>query len=1430
VLFGYVGSSYGQLVANFSANQNIGCAPLLVGFTDLSSGSTIIYRKWDFGNGRIVTGNNNVPSIIYNTPGAYSVTLTVSDGVDTVTINKSGFIQVASPPVPRISLPFNDGCVPVTITAVDSSLPSLAPIVSWEWDFNDGSLIDTNQVVSHTFSFVGDYYISLKVTDSLGCSNIASISQPFRAHKPVARLNQNGNLFGCLAPFNLNITNLSQGIQPLDSWWVVNNQTIHSSDLNTVISNSGKFDVFLKVEDSLGCFDSILIPDLVEVGNLVTTWNVPDTLCKNAPVDFMATAAGTSSFNWDFGDNTTGLGSTVSHTYTNGGWRTVELLSVNSTGCMDTLSKLVFIESVQAGFTSSPHYSCILPMAVAFQDNSSSNVVKWNWRFGGDAMGSTLKNPNISITTPGIYNDTLVVETAAGCKSAAVVVGNDSLLVTQAEFTASDTEGCAPLVVNFQNITNPMSSVNNVMWDFGVSPTTKSTSLSPSYTFQFPGIYFVKLTIFTKSGCQSTQVMKIRVGTPQTPNFYLDTNDACASYLVSCFNTSTNTSLINDVVWDFGDNNVSNAYQPQHHFQDTGYLDVTLSVGYNGCYASKTIDSAIYIKGPILGYTYQVNCDTPNQVSFVPYIIGGTDYQWNFGDKSALSFVGANQLHAYPAVRADYIAVFSGSDSVTGCTYHNSQTISIRYLQGDLVATDSIGCKGDLVTFSTSGSVDAFGFTDWAKDNWNTLNTLTDTAMFALDNKGVNTVYAVVHDVNQCADTMEVNVKAYQPLVDFGVDTTQGCAPVATQFTDQSVSDTLISSWSWDFGDGTNSNSTIVSHMYTAVGSQLYSVSLTVRDTLGCTNTRVKSDLITVNNPTAFFGVNYRTACTFDTIKYANVSTGNYTYLWHFGDGDSSQLAIPDHLYLNSGNYTTTLKIRDNLGCESSFSATHPIQIFATPDPLFVADTMISNCYPFSVVFTNTNSSSNTLSWEWDFGDGSTNVFTRNSSAQHMYTSPGAYFPKLKVSSLQGCQDSLVLAHFIDIKGPLANLNVVNDQGCTGQAVVFDVTGTNPAAQMLALDFGDGVVSTLSNLTNIKHSYTNPDDYFITLMVSDSLKKCVKTKQDQVTVKQLLAAFDFEAPSGCTPLDLVTINQSIGESGQFWFFDNLPQTPQYNFSSTVYVEGMHEVKLVVRNDSLNCTDTLRKQIEVFPLPKIGSTNDTVICAGDSVQLNAWGGENYIWTAEVSLQDVDVANPWVFTSDDQLFTVSGTDSNGCVNEATTFITLLHPPQLYYFPSDTMVHNGEEFRLSIDIDEGVDLLWESQSFLSCNTCPDPRVAPDQDARFTLFYTDTLGCFPSDTSFHISVTGFSVFIPNAFTPNGDGLNDVFIPITEGVDRLMYMYIYDPWGGLVFETTNLELGWDGTDVNGQIYDNGAFAYKLRVIGLDGKTGEFSGLVNLIK
>ena len=250
------------------------------------------------------------------------------------------------------------------------------------------------------------------------------------------------------------------------------------------------------------------------------------------------------------------------------------------------------------------------------------------------------------------------------------------------------------------------------------------------------------------------------------------------------------------------------------------------------------------------------------------------------------------------------------------------------------------------------------------------------------------------------------------PVAGFSGDPLSGCSPLTVNFTDESTGD--ISSWQWDFGDGTTSSEQNPSHEYAAPG--IYTVSLTVEGD-GGSDTETKEDYITVNGvPNAEFSGEPTSGTVPLSVQFTDQSSGNpTTWEWDFGDGATSTEQNPLHEYTADGDYTVTLTVTNTCGADTETKVDY---IHAgsclVPEADFTAD-YTSGSEPLTVSFTD-QSTNNPNSWNWDFGDGATST---EQNPVHEYTSIGTYTVSLTATNDCG-SDTEIKEDYITVTGPSA--------------------------------------------------------------------------------------------------------------------------------------------------------------------------------------------------------------------------------------------------------------------------------------------------------------------------------------------------------------------------------------------------------------------------
>ncbi|MBI4649392.1 MAG: PKD domain-containing protein, partial [Bacteroidia bacterium] len=815
-----------QLTADFSANVTIGCSPVLVQFTDLSTGATS--WQWYFGNGN--SSSNQHPQATYGNPGAYDVTLIISDGTTSDTIIKYDYITVLANPVPGfVSLSGTTGCTPFEVQFQDQSSGDTT-ITAWLWDFGDGAISNEQNPV-HSFLTAGDFTVSLQVTDAKGCDSAFAIQNYIHVTEtPVANFSM-PEIITCSPPVPVTFTNLSSGTGSLNYLWYFGDDD--SSTLFSpvhIYSGYGEFTVSLIVSTDNNCSDTSIQSGNITISNVTASFTTTSQIyCPGQTIQFTNTSTGASDYLWNFGDSDTSTATNPTHQYGTPGTYIVTLVAtIEGDTCTDTYTKTITIEQITANFSASPRYGCDLPFSAQFTNLSTSNAVSWEWNFGNGTT-STLQNPmglftysdSLANYDRDHFNVTLKVTSAQGCSNTIVKYGYIYINLPKNRYQALPPQGCAPLNVNFidNSIYNSaIDSITGWYWDFGDGNTSNSPVASNTYTLT--GIYSVSHTITTALGCDSTVNFTIRAGSKPDAGFLFSDSITCLSDPVSFNDTSFDSDLVNEWFWYFSDGSASGAPNPVISFNDTGFISLVYYVGYNGCYDTLIADSLIYVKGPYSNITFNYSCAAPLTYTFFGDFIDAQRWYWYFGDGTADSTQNDTVIHAFSA-SGDYQPVLKAFNDTNGCSYSDSISFNVRNVQADFTMDNNTGCPFHTVNFDGSISQDErtnFYVWTWGDGQMDTL-----TQPFASHTYIFPNTYhpkLLVYDINGCPDNITKTVKIYLPQANFQADATIGCMPLTVNFTDLTVSDTTIVNWDWTFGDG-GSSSLVANptHIYTQRGS-----------------------------------------------------------------------------------------------------------------------------------------------------------------------------------------------------------------------------------------------------------------------------------------------------------------------------------------------------------------------------------------------------------------------------------------------------------------------------------------------------------------------------------------------------------------------------------------------------------------------------------
>ncbi len=1417
-------------VAQFTANATNGCAPLSVQFTDQSTGNPVFWN-WDLGNGQLSTLQN--PVAVYTTPGAYTITLVVRNASGINSITKTNYIVVNPSPSVGFSANTQIACLPATIQFTDNSIPNAGTITAWEWNFGDGTT-STLQNPQKTYSALGFYFVSLKVTSSTGCSATTGVPNFIRVVSGVTPDFSYAPPTTCTGPFAINFTNLTSGPGSLTYQWDFGNSTNSTQQSPIATYNgAGVYSVQLTATSQYGCSGSI--QKNITIPTTTTSFNSPDSVCLGSIVNFQNTSSPSPiSSTWDFGNGRQSIKLNDTSTYATAGTYTVKLIN-NYSNCFDSVTRTVVVRpNPSVDFTAPNTIACRAPFIVNFQD-LSPNAVSWQWNFG-DGGTSTQQNPSHQYNTTGQFNVTLTVVDNKGCTNS--FSKSSFIRIIQPTVSVSNAPGGGCLGFTYSPIpsVNTIDGIASYFWDFGDGFT--STASNPSHIYAAVGSYTLKLVITTNGGCRDSVVYTngIKVGTSPNANFTASPLDVCP---LENINFLIDPSTIADQwSWDFGDGASSIEQNPVHAYADSGFFSVTLTAINNGCAQSVTRNLYIHVKPPIASFTYLVNCNNKRMVNFAntsktDIAYGPITYLWDFGDGNTSAAV--NPSHTYAS-----IASYTVSLSITNgsCTNVYTQTIALNSDIADFSISKTTVCRNEVFTLTAINSLPAnIAKYEWSFDG-GTFADLGRVVTTSFSGLGLHSIVLVITDLNGCTDTLIRNaaVTVVGPTANFTSASIGSCRNSLITFNDLSTPGN-ISTWNFDFGDGIAQSFTTPPYTHTYADTGFYPVKLTVTDVLGCSDTYQLPTNILITKPVAKFSSSLTLVCPGASVQFTDSSSGyNQTYAWSFGDGNTSTLKDPVHIYAGTDStYSVKLVITDTVGCTDSVILSNYI-VTRTPKPAFDIKDTTSICPPLETKFTFLGQDYE--SFYWDFGDGSTSTLT---NPTHFYNSYGNFIPKLYLIGYGGCIDSAVSQVNVYNPGLYTSVNYSPVTGCN--SLLVDFTITTPPSTRFTFYGGDGFIDS-SQTKSFSHNYQSFGYYAPSVYVQDSLKCTVGIGGlTQIRILGAEPLFGLDKKAFCDSSTVLFANYTIGNDSvvsSVWDFGDGNISTITDPSHLYDVAGTYIPTLTVNTVS-GCSKTLGDTVRVYGTPSPLINGDSIVCINELLLLQGSlalpdTAITWNWTfgngATSTLQ-----NPSTSYNRDGTFSLSLIASNklGCKDTVAQPV-MVPPAPIINVLNNPTIAVGTSITLPITYGPNISAYnWTPPLTLSCADCPTPVATPKSTTKYTVTATDIYGCNNSNEVTVIVVCNDkNFFIPNTFSPNNDGNNDVFYPRGSGVARVQSMRIFNRWGELVFQRSNFaandpSLGWDGT-YKGRKAEIDAYVYVIELICENSVVIPYKGNVTLIR
>lgn len=917
----------------------------------------------------------------------------------------------------------------------------------------------------------------------------------------------------------------------------------------------------------------------------------------------------------------------------------------------------------------------------------------------------------------------------------------------------------------------------------------------------------------------------------QTISFTYTSSGAICNPATMNFVATTSETPIG-LTWYFGNGLISNAANPSTQYATAGTYTVKLVAVFTNM-AVET--SQTIIVNPSITNTLSVDRNyicTPGSISFTTASSGNiASYNWDFGDGTTLTNTTPNITHAYTTF-GTFTATVKATD-IVGCAATASQTITVQKPPITGTITPSSGCTPANTTFTTNVTLPAGGTVTSYTWNYNdgtpnanaNTHTYTNIGVYfptvtILSNEGCTNTYS--YDSIGFGTPPTNHVASSDKLVYCGSET-----PLFTATANNA------NAYTWNFGDGTISTvtSTTIPHYFNTLGVKNITVTPYYN---GCAGTTINLSVTIVGVIAKFFFNN--TCSDKKTFSFLNTSLGNVSSsVWTFDDGTlPTNTFNAIHTYPATGAFRTMLLVIDNItGCQDNV-----VNYVYTANPsVSNPDTFLcrNSSSTFRVLNTYTNP---TTSYKWNVlglppitNGSSVSPFTAsvfgNMTNNFVIVNSGAEY----------CSDTLLLSQAISVRGPKLNFTVPTVALCAPAAVNIANTSSPYLASDTVKLWSWNYGTLLTNDTIYQpplQTFAGVANYNIKLIAKDkngcvdSLIKIVSTKAspflrvfprlDTLCLGQLSTLIAYHSDSllwsPSALLSCITCDTTIAN----------PNSSGYIFASA-------------KNNN-NCTT--RDSVFIIvqqPFIAAPTTSPVFICLNDSIQINVTPPNKKItWLPSTNISNASVYNPTVFPNINTSYVATLTDSLNCFTSSTTVNVIVKSLPTVNAGPDLALPYATSFVINPIYSNNISSYnWLPATNLSCNNCAAPTAIALEAQQYIITVKSDSNCIAKDTiNIYVECKYANLLMPNAFTPNADGLNDYFYPITRGIKTISKFIIFNRFGRKVFEAKDISpniknLGWNGR-INGEPQTTNTYVYLLSAICHDGQVIEKKDSFILIK
>jgi gliding motility-associated-like protein len=1281
----------------------------------------------------------------------------------------------------------NAPCAPHTITFYNNNQPATQVL----WNFGDGTT-GIGDTVNHTYLTPGNYQVSMTVTLPNGC--VGTTSENVIINQPTGSFNYTGgNFCGNQAiTFNANATNATSY-----TWAFGDGSTITTtqSSITYTYALEGNYVPNVTINFASGCNLLLSGTDSISIDKVDAdfTYTV-EQFCGYSTLQFTSTStsmSGIASYSWDFGNGNIGNNATETFTFNSSGARYVKLIVTSLNGCVDSITKLIRIDlwNFPIGNITGPTNGCAGDTIIFNHNfNALDSVTQLQW-FSDEGLTSSSNQANFVFNTPGTHLVTLIVVNNHGCSDTltkSIIIKPIPVFTQPQDLSICNGSTSSPIALS------SLYPGGNFSW----SNDNTAIGLADSGNWNIPRFTAINSSNSTiqanitlsviAQGCAYTAPSFI-ISVQPTPTVNQPTNQTvCNGSLTSAVVFSNPTIPSTTYFWQ---NNT-----PSIGLTDSGYgniaaftasntssnpLNAIISVTpfYNGCAGSPSTFNILVNPTPIVSAPSNQTVCNGAQTNAIQFSVlpSNTAITWtNTQSSIGLLGNGTGNIGSFQAINttgASVIAQISVTPNFQGCVGNvQSFTIQVNPTPNVIQPQNQQVCNGASTSLIEFNSNITGTIFNWNNNNSNIGMPLNGTGNILPFTTINNTSFS---------DTAFISV----------VPVLHGCNGLPKSF---------FISVSPDIN-------------FTAPANQSYCNGQT-------------TSLVNFNLPSNGSSLNW--VNNNSSIGLASSGTGNILPFITSNAGNSIATAniIVTSAYLNCPTISHSFNIQVN----PNLTIQQPENIEVCPGETINQIQFLGSVSGATYTWSNTNTNIGLAA----NGVGDIPSFTAINnglaSVNAQITVTGIY---------NGCNPVQRTFSIIINPSPVIN-NILDVFVCNGKTTdtiflngpnagtQYSWTNSNPSIGLAPR--GIGHIMPFVAINNTTQTQTG----LIEIQGETAAHCTALVKVFKIFVNptpRLMTGNDVTLCRGSNALLSVS-----GANSYSWFPTNglscsncENPTVTASTSTTYIIEGTNA-------SGCRNRDSIKVNV-VQPFDMIVSPNDTV-CPGKSIQLNANRATRYQWTPAVGLNNPNIANPIATPSISTMYTVVGFDAMGCFTDtASVYLMIGQNPSVNVGP-DISAQTGSIITLNSTVPNGsnVSYNWSPSNHLSCNNCPNPSLTVTGNQMLLLTVQNKYGCTAVDSLYIVTFCkNAQVFVANAFTPDGDGVNDMLIVRGTGI-TIKSFRVFNRWGNVVFEKQHFQpndpkYGWNGK-VNGVPATPDVYVYIAEVTCDNGTVYFHKGNTTILK